>query len=63
MVVDDCFLLKTNKNKQKNLTSTQACVPIHPFHIQWLRIDLTIKFKVMGDNGKAISKETKFFKD
>lgn len=51
------------KNKQKNPTSTQTCIPMHPFHIQWLPIDVPIKFKVTGDRGKGTSKKTQFSMD
>lgn len=29
MVVDNHLLLKPNKNKQKNATGTQTCIPFH----------------------------------
>lgn len=56
------FVIK-NKQNQKKSNKHPSLYPIHPLHIQWLRTDLPIKFKVMGDRRKGTSKKTKFSKD
>lgn len=52
------LLLRPNKTKQKIQQATQACMPIHPFNIQWLPLDLPTKFKMMWDRRKGTSKKT-----
>lgn len=55
------------KNKQKTPEKSKEhpglYIPVHPFHIEWPPVDLPVKFKVMGDRKKGISKKTKFSKD